>query len=740
LEEIVKASRRRIEGIFVIYICLILSFADVSHAEIFKGISRVEAPRSCGSSAGPLRGIFTIGTIGPTCSARGFGNALLANIHYDDFIVDESKISFQGGSRSLSDSANRHIVNYGVQITNLMDQMAYDFLKTRGVLEKNTRKGATISDAELKAWQLFIKVIAYQESLFTHYQLDAKSSDEDMRLRIMVGDQEFAKSCVKSKETGATQCKKRLDSKGRPIPKLDAYGNPIYQSRGMFQIMSSQESALAKKNFDLVNNIQNGMSHIYSHWRQIVRDAPESSALRAQFAKCRHQIHTSKGVNYEAAIRAAYGMYNGGPMQICRFANSDAKNAAYEKNSPGCKVDKLTYKSDAQKKSCEAKQRCGYYACPWVNDMRIKRLVVAPTWESRLKIKDSARAEKYKNKSTKQFEFNFDISCLLQGRNFCLRNQNLQQAAEDFMAGRTDDKLFELKSSDENGVLAATNYCVYEKNKKSFTCTQQEKLVPCLQNYHSFKLESVVQKRKVISAYYRVHELPFDINNFQVENINDPYTLCKGQKDGVFTPGEFVQALKPIIVYESKNLKSKQLFNLAVGAKIQILDLNIDAYEGEIRWYKVSGLGPNNTHVEGYFFAGDDYSWSEFLTPTPSISLADQVIPVAGDYLRMKNETFVFIGEEAWRMTPGAYFMQNQSLPAGAIIKVLEIKMVGYEQNILVKFEYSKGVIGYVKIGQLKTANDEVRKSINQVIEIIPKWPEIKTFSGVGFGAFGGIL
>ncbi|OFZ13980.1 MAG: hypothetical protein A2Z20_10120 [Bdellovibrionales bacterium RBG_16_40_8] len=695
-----------------------------SEASVFQGIIRSYENRGCEEAKGAIKGIYTLGTIGPTCKAEKLGNSQRTNLHYPEFIVDETKIQLESKTRSnLTDKSEQYVADYGIRVANLIDQMSYDFLKKRELLESKERKSQPISKEELQSWMLFIKLIAYQESIFTHYQLDSTEGDENVRLRVMVGDQLFARKCLDQKykgEEGEEIEKTTCKVKSKPTKVLDTKGRPIYRSKGMFQIMSSLDSELSRRNFDLVKNIENGMNHVYNHWARILEIAPIEGSLKRVYSRCHRLVHTKKGIDYSAAIRSAYGMYNGGDYSICRFADSDARNTKYEAENSGCGVDKIAFKNTRQKSLCTSRQMCGVNACPWVNDTRLKRIVKSKPWESRTRINDEARRTKYKN-NNEEFEFSFDLKCMREGGRFCLKAKDPKTTLDQLLTDKLDNKLFTMDMTAVEKGRLEKSFCVYDKNINNFVCTTQEKMVPCLRNRQEFPLELIRKNKSVAKAYYTIYELPADEKTFKPIIIDNPQELCSGSIDGVFMPGQFVETKQELSLFKDKNLKSRNLGHIESDNVVQILDFDMNVETGLDRWYKVSILNKKNQSVEGFIYGGDDYDWQNYLQESapPQTDISRKILPQTSDIVIVQKEYSLF--EKIPDEQISIMFKNNIITPVapGEKFKVLDVQIVGTDQIIYLHVE---NIIthntGYIAAGQLNTNAISINASIENYIQI----------------------
>lgn len=408
------------------------SYAEVSPTQ---GVSpgAVNNEPGCDNVSGALKGVFGVGTIGPSCPALSMGLPHRLQFLYSDFVVSSNNVQLDEAAQNtqikLTEPSAEYIKSYGVLVTNLIDQIAYDYLREQELLESDERDGQPASNEEIKAWQLLAKVVAYQESLFSHYQMlnsgDAdgekiKGLTDEQRMRVLVGDPQFERVC---KGVGIiSSCRVKLDKNGRPVAKRDPQGRRIYASIGMYQLHAAQTGRplkLRKDDLDLVKNIESGISYLYPRWSQIIGVRKmRSPLLRSAFARCQGKIVKNKKINYSAAIRAVYGMYNGGDSQICRFVVSDQKNEKYEKENRNCAVGMISFRNQAHKKLCESRQMCGSVACPWVNDVRIKKIVESRPWEVKLSLSDTLREAKYRNKDNR-FNFKFNLTCARDGHEVC---------------------------------------------------------------------------------------------------------------------------------------------------------------------------------------------------------------------------------------------------------------------------------------------------------------------------------
>lgn len=663
-----------------------------SSANTFTGLHRPYVNRGCDDLSQALKNVWGLGTIGQTCRASSLGNSLLANLYYSDFMVKGSEMTMNANN-VLDDQGKSYITKYGINIANLIDQMAYEFLKSREVLEKSARDNKPISDEEMRAWVLFVKIIGFQESMFTHYQLDDRlPGDEVDQLKILVGDQAFGKT--------------------------DSLGRPIFHSKGMFQILSSLQSEISKENFDLILNINNGMKHVYNHWNRLIGIAPMSRSLAGIFSQCRARIYNkNKSINYDNVIRAAYGMYNGGDGAICRFHKSEKRRSELEKNGLICKPNKIT-------PQCKAAQMCRMYACPWVVDSRIANFIKNRPWEERLKLTDLERSIQFKTVNGR-FEFPFDLNCMKEEGRFCLKKNHAEENLAHFLTGNLSNRLFTFDNQAVQAGKIENSYCVYDKKQQNFVCTSQQSLVPCLRNIQNFPMEKIMKNKAVQRAYFSVYELPESALKTPPLFVEDPKVLCKGSIDGVFTPGQMIELKQDSVVFKDKNSKSKRIGRALKGKIVQVLDFDLSVSKSLDRWYKIPTEDKNGKYIEGYIYGGNDLSWANSIqissTETGNIDNSpyreNQIIPDVGQTVKFERslKTFSVLPKGSDILEPG----QGPVLE-GELAKVLGIHIVGAAQEIYLKLKtenHSEPV--YVRVGQMKTNANSIKFSIEQNVRIV---------------------
>lgn len=740
----VKQKYISISGLKLLGITAVVLFtACGAWASAFQGVLRPYRSPGCDNVEGAIKGMYTIGLIGPTCPAISMGASLRTQFLYTDFIIDAEKIAEapqeEGSKKSLLTESSNHYVNgYGVRTVNLIDQIAADYLNEQVLLEGNERNNQPLTSDELQAWQLLVKVIAYQESLFTHYQNSSVTESDDLKMRLLVGDAQFERAC--SGEGENRQCRVKKDSRGRAIVKRDASGRPVYAAIGMYQHFSTAKkhsSSARYEDLDLVKNIEKGMSYVYPRWAQILGHKKMiNSALRLRFNKCRSQVHRSTGVNYIAAIRAAYGMYNGGDSDICRFAESDIKYKQYKNQNPGCFVGQIAFANEAKKRSCESKQRCGAFACPWVNDTRIETIATTRPWENRLGITDSERHAKYKNKSGR-FEFAFDLGCVRRGETYCLNQTDHKKAMIDFFNQQEVPKLYTVDVESMFRGHAEKNFCVFNDKKQKLICTEREELVPCLRNQQNFELNKIYKNKVIGRAYYTLHTMPIDLKHFEAEFSNDAQRICKGSADGVFLPGQLIVTQKKMKILREANLRSRSLGEIQGQSTLQVLDLHIDLANGLDRWYKVSKATSNGQYVEGYIYGGDDLDWSTLvsekqvalsaLSQPSSSELKSLVLPLSGQSVELLRDRPVYSTLTAITNSIEHNFIAPVSkgagatfaLPTGSIVKVVSLHLVGRDQMVVLEVNLTRNESSqFIQVGQLRTKAQSIRDSVGQFVRI----------------------
>lgn len=748
---------------YIFFVALILTSVFKSSAGVFKGVKRIYQDPGCEKPEGDRRYVnkFGLGTAGATCRAQFLGNAFRATFLYPDFIVDGEK---------LRDPS--HVKEYGAKIANLIDEMAYDFLKNREGLD---RADDPISDEEMKNWLLFIKAIAYQESLFTHYQLetienrkkDAKKRrgadkefnneneidiSEVARLRILVGDEVINK-----------------DPDGEVFV-LDAKGRRIYRAKGMFQVLDIVSPDLAKSNFDLVRNIDNGIAHVYNHWKRLHDVSQMRPKLAEAYFDCKDQRRDKKRkdcskerlkvkpdlscsslvepvegkFNYLPLLRAAYGMYNGGDLKICRFVKSDELYAQYRRENPLCDIDKayVSVKGRAAKeikKECEDKQKCKKdSACTWVNDIRFERNARLLMWQNQIGRSDEDRMRD-KNKEG-HFEFRFDLNCMRKDGRFCLRaesEKSKRRQTQDFLEAldgdksRADKRLFtmDLDVTEAGHLNQEKNFCVYDKTISNFICTTQEKWVPCLRNKQDFPLKKIMSDKGVAEAYYTLYQLPFDDKAMPPVISDDPNLLCSGSADGVFTIGQYITVRQNLKIRKTKEFGGQVLGVLSKGESVQILDFDVFPGKGLERWYKVSITvstpDKKGRIVEGFIYGGDDYNWSSYMQEAlpQTIEKSKAILPRVGDSISIVNDQIPLPQEDDKKsgltLLETLYSKVDRLTPNDRDLKVLDIQINGPDQKLILKVGGGTRNILPVQIqaGQLRT-NGSIRESISHFIKI----------------------
>jgi hypothetical protein len=660
-----------------------------SQADTFEGVLRPQVDRGCeGEAQRPIKGWASYGTLGPSCLAVNQGDALRASLLYPDFTIDWKKIvvTKEGGKDSINDEGHAHISQYAVNVLNLIDQMASDFLKNRVSLERDLRKH-DLSSEELGYWQLFSEIVGYQESLFSQYQRDDNDKDNVSRLRITVGDPLFIRG-----SNGLVF----HDTKGNPEQARDKYGRPIYQSKGMFQLLASLNSLFAKNNFDLVLNIENGQEYLYRDWARILGYAPMEKWLANAFSQCRSQIFTSHGVNYLNVLRAAYGMYNGGDEKICRFAESDKYYAQYRKENPMCEVGQVAFSSVSEKDRCESRQKNGYFAYPWVNDVRIMQLSKDLRWEKALGIK---RDEREHMRDENPNWLSFDLNCARQNGRFCLRAKDSKSRLNALLSNDLEGKLYTL-NRDDSHVGNEGSFCAYTPATKNFTCTHQEKWVSCLRTGQKFPIEKTEVNHKLLAAYFTLYTLPLEENDPLIHFVDDPRKLCSQNDNGIFVTGDYVRVMRNMIVRKEANAKSAPLTTLNKDSVFQVLDFDLNPKLGLERWYKIETQNKHGQTVDGYIFGGDDLSWSSLLakfTGTPHIN--EIVIPHQGDQIQFTNPDF-------------ASMMTTPSI-------IQDISIGGADQTVSAEILNDQNKPSWVRLGQLRTNAGSVGESFNSQFKVL---------------------
>jgi hypothetical protein len=731
----------------------------------FEGVRRPYQNPGCDNIRGSIKGQYQMGLIGPTCPAFSMGTTLRAELLYENLIVDGHEIAVEPDINNkkrqvLTETSLKYVANYGVQMANLIDQMASDFLFEQAALESGRRQGALPTPEEIEAWQLLVKVFAYQESLLTHYQYSDGDENEDHKLRVLVGDPAYARVC--EGDAGERRCRVRRDERGRAQILRDKNGNLVYSALGMYQIHSSSSNkrTLLERSdqLDLVKNIESGMIYAYPRWAQVLGYRHfQSAALKSRYQRCRSLVHTQKGINYNAAIRAAYSMYNGGDSDICRFHDSDIKNKSYQEQNPGCYVGRVAFRSEAQKRNCEAKQKCGVVACPWVNDTRIAALITKKPWQETLQITDEKRKEKFQDQQGR-YKFAFDLSCARRGDSICLLGEDPEQSVLDYVQAQSEPKLYTLVSSAFQKAEGKENFCVFDHAKKEFLCTQREDLVTCLRNKQDFPLSKVKTSKKVGRAYYTLYRLPLDAHDVARRVSNDILELCSGSEDGVFLPGEVLVVLKNSKLLKEARLGSVALANVAANSQLQILDVKIDTETGLDRWYKVAVVLNGGQIREGYIYGGDDLDWSSYVAPivkavepkgvplrqlslrlkssnhaamqmAPHHENVLQVLPVPGQKIRARQPLPVYstldeLANDLDNLNIEDFkkiFQSRAQIETGQIAEVLKVHLHGDSRVVIlqVRVHGAEPAIHFVRVGQLRSLLKTVSQSIQENVEIL---------------------
>ena len=129
------------------------------------------------------------------------------------------------------------------------------------------------TESEKQAWRRAVMTMAHQESFWSHYRVAKK----DNRFKIMRGDRNFAHGLL------------QIDERWHPKLTMNERGE------------------------DLTTHLMYGLDMYFQGWE------------RAASAPC-----VRKG-NGEDRARAAYAAYNGGPKQLCRWANAKSRWAQNDK-------------------------------------------------------------------------------------------------------------------------------------------------------------------------------------------------------------------------------------------------------------------------------------------------------------------------------------------------------------------------------------------------------------------------
>lgn len=299
------------------------------------------------------------GAIGVSCRATGVGDTAKAVKYYEHY-------SLNGNDFLDPISSAAQLQVYTDNVLDLVEQIATDYYRERALLEKRT-----VSAAELAGWKTAVTAVAFQESYLTHYQFDRRTGDLEHRLNILVGDAKCDVPYAK-KPDGRFYC---------PQFKTNADGMRIFGSQGMFQILMSTHASEAKNGlFDMVQNIQYGMSFYYKNWLKVIQNKNPS------MASCRSQIIVNGRVNYQKAAQAAYSVYNGGAAKVCRWAG----DSPWRRNDEGY-LNAITNK-------------------PWLN------------FSSTVDVRETRKVSVRQPNGTvvKRFVFPFDLQCLRDAGVICL--------------------------------------------------------------------------------------------------------------------------------------------------------------------------------------------------------------------------------------------------------------------------------------------------------------------------------
>lgn len=233
------------------------------------------------------------GAIGMSCRAQGVGDAAKAARYYEQYSLNGNDFVDPATS-----AEQLHI--YADNVLDVLEQMATDFYRERGLLENRT-----FTPEELQAWIYGVLAVAFQESYLTHFQLDRRTGDNENRLNILVGDGKCAKP-YERRPDGRFFC---------PEFSVNADGMRLYGSQGMYQIMLSTHSSRSTNGFfDMVQNIQYGMGLYYLGWIKVIQ------GRHAGLDPCRALIFANGAIDYVKAAQASYSVYNGGPSKVCRWS------------------------------------------------------------------------------------------------------------------------------------------------------------------------------------------------------------------------------------------------------------------------------------------------------------------------------------------------------------------------------------------------------------------------------------
>jgi hypothetical protein len=354
------------------------------------------------------------GVIGTSCKADVIGSSARVMSYYQNYVFD-----FEKYLRAIEPSYYSRI--YVDRVLELLEQIAIDFYNERAALEKRT-----YTQAELEGWMNAVLAVAYQESLMTHFQLDIRPAPSRAeKIQVLVGD---AKCKVKWQvKDGKYFC---------PEYDVNADGKRLYSSLGMYQILLSVHSGSSKLGFfDMVHNAQYGMTLAYSAWSKIIK------GTHSGLAKCQDKIFGprkgSGNVNYVNAARSMYAVYNGGPSRVCRWT----EDTIWKQNDIG-------YNNSLVNR-------------PWAKIASSKAIR-----ESR---KVSVKLPN--GKTERRYEFLFDLKCVREGRDLCLKKKPITQASQ------TPGVLF----INHNPTTTEESLCTWSEVYGQFICVEDEKAAACLQ-------------------------------------------------------------------------------------------------------------------------------------------------------------------------------------------------------------------------------------------------------------------